>query len=103
MGSGVGSNTISYGISFLCCSCSSVFNRMFHVKNREVPVSSGKPSVRQHLRENKEAIERMHSFLNHFMEGYNQVEKVVDILYELNMDEVNKIIEGRIKEGGDDG
>ncbi len=63
---------------------------------------SGKPSVRQHLRENKEAIERMYSFLNHFMEGYNQIEKVVDILYELNMDEVNKIIEGRIKEKKDE-
>ena len=56
-----------------------------------------KPSIRQHLKENREAVERLYAFLNHFMDGYNQIEQVVDILYELHMDEINKIIGERIK------
>jgi len=58
---------------------------------------SGKPSLRQHLKENKEAVERLYAFLNHFMQGYNQIEQVVDILYELHKDDINGIIEDRIK------
>ena len=60
-------------------------------------MSSAKPSVRQHLKENKEAVERLYAFLNHFMQGYNQIEQVVDILYELHVDKINEIIEERIE------
>jgi hypothetical protein len=57
--------------------------------------------VRQQLKENREALQRFHSFIEHFMGVYNQVEQVVDILYEIHKDEVNKIIEEQIKEKGE--
>ena len=57
-----------------------------------------KPSVRQQIRDLRGQYLKISKWLGNLNSALRQYAEVTDILYELHKDEVNKIIEGRIKE-----
>ena len=61
-----------------------------------------KPSVRQQIRDLRGQYFKVSTWLGNLNSALSQYAEVTDILYELHKDEVNKIIERRIKEKKDE-
>ncbi len=60
-------------------------------------MSSVKPSIRMQIRDLRGQYLKFSHWLGSFNELFGQYAEITDILYEMHKDEVNKIIEERIK------